>query len=59
MCDDVVSRSLMSMPGAFLSKLTSVKMNKHLRGVNAFCVLSDVQSESNSKLCSSGRDAGH
>ena len=37
-CDDVVSRSLMSMPAAFLSKLTSVKMNKHLRGVNAFCV---------------------
>ena len=40
-CGEVVSRSLMSKPTAFLSKLTSVKMNKHLCGVNAFvCFLS-------------------
>ena len=36
MCDEVVYHSLMSKPAAFLSKLTSVKMNKHLCGVNAF-----------------------
>ena len=35
-CDEVVSRSLMSKSGAFLPKLTSVKMLKHLRGVKAF-----------------------
>ena len=35
-CGEVVSRSLMSKPAAFLSKLTSVKMNKHLCGVKAF-----------------------
>ena len=35
-CNEVVSHSLMSMSAAFLSKLTSVKMYKHLCGVNAF-----------------------
>ena len=35
-CDEVVSHILMSKPAAFLSKLTSVKMYKHLRGVDAF-----------------------
>ena len=59
MCDEVVSCSLMSKLAAFLSQLTSVKMNKHLCGLNPFCVLSHVQSGSKSKVCSSGRDAGH
>ena len=36
MCDDVVFHSSMFKPAAFLSKLTSVKMCKHLRGVNTF-----------------------
>ena len=35
-CDEVVSRILMSKSAAFLSKLTNVKMFKHLRGGNAF-----------------------
>ena len=35
-CDEVVLHSSMFKPAAFLSKLTSVKMCKHLRGVNAF-----------------------
>ena len=35
-CDDVVFHSSMFKPAAFLSKLTSVKMCKHLRGVNTF-----------------------
>ena len=35
-CDEVGSHSLMSKSAAFLSKLTSVKMNRHLCGVNAF-----------------------
>ena len=35
-CDEVVFHSSMFKPAAFLSKLTSVKMCKHLRGVNAF-----------------------
>ena len=57
-CDEVVSHSLMSKSAAFLSKLTSVKMFR-----SSWCqrlrVISGVQSESKSKLCSSGRDAGH
>ena len=57
--DEVVSHSLMSMLAAFLSKLTSVKMNKTSSWCQRFCVLSDVQSGSKSKLCSSGRDARH
>ena len=49
-----------SNPAAFLSKLTNVKMCKHLFVVTiAFGVLSDVQLESKSKLCFSGRGAGH
>ena len=35
-CDEGVLHSSMFKPVAFLSKLTSVKMCKHLRGVNAF-----------------------
>ena len=35
-CGEVVSLNLMSKSAACLSKLTSVKMYKHLRGVNAF-----------------------
>ena len=58
-CDEVVSHSLMSKSAAFLSKLTSVKMNKTSLWCQRLCVLSDVQSGSKSKLCSSGRDAGH
>ena len=34
-CGEVVSHSLMPKPAAFLSKLMSVKMNKHLCGLNA------------------------
>ena len=46
-CDEVVSRSLMSMPAAFLSKLTSVKMNKHLCGVIAFVFFLTCSLEAN------------
>ena len=53
-CDEVVSRSLMSKPAAFLSKLTSVKMNKHLCDVNAFVFFLTLQSGSKSKMCPSG-----
>ena len=35
-CDEGVLHSSMFKPAAFLSKLASVKMCKHLRGVNAF-----------------------
>ena len=35
-CDEGVLHSWTFKPAAFLSKLTSVKMCKHLRGVNAF-----------------------
>ena len=34
-CDEVVFHSSMFKPAAFLSKLSSVKMCKHLRGVSA------------------------
>ena len=44
-CDEVVSRSLMSKSAAFLSKPTSVKMYKHLRGVNAFVFFLACQSD--------------
>ena len=46
-CDEVVSRSLMSKLAAFLSKLTSVKMNKHLCGVNAFVFFLTCSLEAN------------
>ena len=58
-CDTVVSHCLMSEPAACLSKLTGVKMNKISSWCQRFCVLSDVESGSKFKLCSSGRDAGH
>ena len=45
--DEVVSRSLMSMPAAFLSKLTSVEMSKHLCGVNAFVFFLTCSLEAN------------
>ena len=35
-CDEVVFHSSMPKSPAFLSKLTSIKMYKSLRGVNAF-----------------------
>ena len=46
-CDEVVSHSLMSKPAAFLSKLTSVKMSKHLCGVNAFVFFLTCSLEAN------------
>ena len=46
-CDEVVSRNLMSKSAAFLSKLTSVKMNKHLCGVNAFVFFLTCSLEAN------------
>ena len=46
-CDEVVSHSLMSKLAAFLSKLTSVKMNKHLCGVNAFVFFLTCSLEAN------------
>ena len=55
-CDEVVSHSSISKPAAFLSKLTSVQTSSWCQRL---CVLSDVQLESKSKLCFSGRDAGH
>ena len=58
-CDEVVSHSLMSKSATFLSELTSVKTNKTSLWCQRLCVLSDVQSGIKSKLCSSGRDAGH
>ena len=46
-CGEVVSRSLMSKSAAFLSKLTNVKMYKHLRGVNAFVFFLTCSLEAN------------
>ena len=45
-CGEVVSRSLMSKSAAFLSKLTNVKMYKHLRG-NAFVFFLTCSLEAN------------
>ena len=42
---------------SLLHFLQSSRVLKHLHGVNAF-VISDMQSESKSMLCSSERDAG-
>ena len=58
-CDEVVFHSSMFKSPAFLSKLTSIKMDTVSSRFQRLCVLSDVQSESKSKLCSTGRDAGH
>ena len=44
-----------SEPAAFHSKLMSVKMYKHLRGVSVFV---SILTYSKSKLCSSGRAVG-
>ena len=57
-CDEVVSRSLTAKSAVFPSKLTSVKMFKHLRGVNAFVFFLACSLKSNPSCVSLGK-AGH